>query len=338
MRLWKKGLTGKSQSVRMEIIMAEWRLKVPVVLITYKRLDTTKLVMEKIRQAKPEKLYLISDGPKTSEPTEMQRIQQVRDYMNSAIDWDCDVICDYSEVNQGCKTRIVSGLDNVFKNEECAIIIEDDVLVHDTFFRFCQEMLEYYKDDENIGVIQAMNLCPDYDNGKQQSYYFSRYVETWGWATWKRVWKTYRADTPDYETLRDNKVLEKYWDKWYGGEVIRGIQRVEEGKLQAWDYQFWYTIAKNRQLSIIPAVNLAHNIGFEMSDATHTNGKCIWNFADGEIEFPLALRRDYEVEYDWDKLFSDTYYKKNLVQVAYGFVMSHILDFLKDCGLIKGEK
>lgn len=318
--------------------MADTSLKAPVVLITYKRLDTTKKVFEKIRQARPKKLYLISDGPKKGEEKDAAKIQRVRDYLDSSVDWECEVIRDYSQVNQGCKTRIVSGLDNVFANEEYAVIIEDDVLVHDTFFEFCQEMLEYYKDDEKIGVIQAMNLCAGYDNKKKRSYYFSRYVETWGWATWRRVWKTYRADTPGYKTLRDEKVLEKYWDKWYGGEVIRGIQRVEEGKLQAWDYQFWYTIAKNNQLSVVPAVNLADNIGFMMADATHTGGKCIWEFAAGEMTFPIALRSDYDVESDWDRLFSDTYYKKNFIQTAYGFVMSHILDFLKDCGILKGEK
>lgn len=318
--------------------MADYRLEVPVVLITYKRLDTTKRVFEKIRQARPVKLYLISDGPKTDVPEDAAKIQRVRDYMDSGIDWECEVIRDYSEVNQGCKTRIVTGLDNVFANEEYAIILEDDVLVHDTFFQFCQEMLEYYKDDEKIGVIQAMNLCAGYDSPQGQSYYFSRYVETWGWATWRRVWKTYSVDTPDYERLRDAKVLEKYWDKWYGGEVMRGIQRVEEGKLQAWDYQFWYTIAKNEQLSVVPAVNLADNIGFMMEDATHTSGKCIWKFAEGQMSFPIKLRTDYDVEEEWDRLFSDTYYKKNFIQVAYGFVMSHILDFLKDCGILKGEK
>lgn len=325
--------------------MSEWKLTVPVVLITYKRLDTTKKIFEKIRQAKPQKLYLISDGPKDGEPEEAAKIRRVRDYMDSSVDWECEVICDYSEVNQGCKTRIVSGLDNVFANEEWAIILEDDVLVHDTAFRFLQEMLEYYKDDEKIGVVQAMNLCAGYNNsdksagGNKQSYYFSRYIETWGgWGTWKRVWQTYSVDTPGYEQLRDEKTLENYWDKWYGGEVIRGIQRVEEGKLQAWDYQFWYTIAKNKQLSVIPVVNLADNIGFMMKDATHTSGKCIWEFAAGEMTFPIKLRNDYKVETEWDRLFSDTYYKKNFIQVAYGFVMSRILDFLKDIGVLKGER
>ena len=328
---------GKEQGL-LDDSIKEFHLTVPVVLITYKRLDTTKIVFEQIRKARPEKLYLISDGPKEGAQQDAAKIAAVRDYLDKAVDWDCQVVRDYSEYNQGCKTRIVTGIDHVFENEECAIIIEDDILVHDTFFRFCQEMLEYYKDDDKIGVIQAMNLCPWYEDKPDKSYYLSRYVETWGWATWRRVWKTYRVDTPDYVQMRDNKVLEKYWDKWYGGEVIRGIQRVEEGKLQAWDYQFWYTVAKNRQLSVVPSNNLAENIGFKMKDATHTNGRCIWKFMEGDMEFPLKLRNEYEIEYKWDKLFSDTYYKKNVIQVLYGFVMSHILDFLKDCGIIEGEK
>lgn len=318
--------------------MMDDQLKVPVVLITYKRLDTTKKVFEKIRQEKPQKLYLVSDGPKESEPEDAVKVHRVRDYLNSSVDWECEVVRDYSEVNQGCKTRIVSALDNVFAHEEYAIILEDDVLVHDTMLRFCQEMLEYYKNDDKVGVVQSLNLCADYENPNKRQYYFSRYAQTCGWGTWRRVWQTYSVNTPDYERIRDEKILERYWGKWYGGEVIRGIQRVEEGKLQAWDYQFVYTIARNRQLSVVPAVNLTENIGFMMNDATHTKGKCLWKLTAGEMTFPIKLRDDYEVETEWDRLFSDTYYKKNFIQVAYGFVMSRVLDFLKDLGVLKGEK
>ena len=49
----------------------------------------------------------------------------------------------------GCKKRISSGLDWVFNQVERAIILEDDCKPAESFFRFCDELLELYKDDEH---------------------------------------------------------------------------------------------------------------------------------------------------------------------------------------------
>ena len=108
---------GKEQGI-LDDSIKEFHLTVPVVLITYKRLDTTKIVFEQIRKARPEKLYLISDGPKEGAQQDAAKIAAVRDYLDKAVDWDCQVVRDYSEYNQGCKTRIVTGIDHVFENEE----------------------------------------------------------------------------------------------------------------------------------------------------------------------------------------------------------------------------
>ena len=57
----------------------------------------------------------------------------------------------------GCGRRISSGLDWVFEREEQAIIVEDDCVPELSFFQYCQEMLEYYKDDDRILMVSGNN-------------------------------------------------------------------------------------------------------------------------------------------------------------------------------------
>ena len=214
--------------------MSEFKLEVPVVFIIFNRLDTVQRVFEKIREARPAKLYLISDGAREGAAGEALKVAQVRDYVDGHIDWECEVVRDYADHNIGCKMRIVTGLNNVFAKEEYAIIVEDDILPHDTFFRFCQEMLLRYREDDRIGMVSGCNMCAEYQT--DQAYLFTKIPETWGWATWRRVWETYDVDIPDWEQVKASKYLQKHFGKWHGNEIMRGLDMVVKHGLEAWDY------------------------------------------------------------------------------------------------------
>lgn len=62
----------------------------------------------------------------------------------------------------GCKNRVSSGISWVFEHEEEAIIIEDDVLLDISFFRFCQEMLEHYRNDPKVMMVGAHKKLENY--------------------------------------------------------------------------------------------------------------------------------------------------------------------------------
>ena len=113
-------------------------LGIPVAFIIYKRLETTIRVFDRIKEAAPKRLYLIADGPKVE--TDKDLCLRVRNYVEN-LNWPCDLVKVYSEVNLGCaKTRAIC-LDKVFENEEMAIILEDDTLPDKSFFSFTEELL-----------------------------------------------------------------------------------------------------------------------------------------------------------------------------------------------------
>lgn len=249
--------------------MNEFQLETPVVFIIFKRPDTTEKVFKTIRQAKPSKLLVIADGPREDKPGEAEKCAATRAIIDR-VDWDCEVLKNYAEVNLGCKQRVSSGLDWVFENVEEAIILEDDCLPHPTFFRFCEELLEKYRDDERIMTIGGTNLLIEWKSDLQ-SYYFSNYFHCWGWATWKRIWNYYDIDM---KLWSDSKIKEKVRnviadEKQYLNRK-KYLDDTYSGKVDSWDYQLFFMCLANSGLSIRPSVNLISNIGFS-DEATHTN-------------------------------------------------------------------
>jgi hypothetical protein len=265
-----------------------YKLTTPIAFIVFNRPDTTAKVFEAIRQAQPPKLLIIADGARPDRIGEAEKCQQVREICDR-IDWDCEVLRNYSDPNLGCKKRVSSGLDWVFQQVEAAIILEDDCLPDPTFFPFCQELLEKYRDDQRVMFIGGTN----YQFGKKRSdysYYFSRYNHVWGWASWRRAWQHYDVEMNLLPTIKSGNWLKdilnsdravKHWENTF--------ETVYQNQLNTWDLQWTFACWLQSGLSIIPNVNLVSNIGFGI-DATHTNAMNhpLANMVTAALELPLT--------------------------------------------------
>jgi hypothetical protein len=262
-------------------------MKTPVAFIMFNRPDTTKRVFEAIRQAKPPKLLVIADGPRVDRPGEAEKCAAARAIIND-VDWECEVLTNYSDINLGCKIRVSSGLDWVFSEVEEAIILEDDCLPHPSFFAFCEELLERYRDDTRIGIISGQNNLFGY-RISPYSYYFSKHPYIWGWATWRRSWKYYDSKISLWTEVRNGNWLEnilpnrkavKFWEKIF--------QNAYNGKVDTWDYQWTFACLINNFLCITSNVNLISNIGFAESSTHTTNSDSKFsNLPTQEVTFPL---------------------------------------------------
>ena len=242
-------------------------LKTPVAFLIFKRLDTTERVFQAIRKAKPKKLLVVADGPRTSE--EEEKCQQVRAIIEQ-VDWDCEVLKNYSDTNLGCKKRVSSGLNWVFSEVEEAIILEDDCLPHSSFFRYCATLLDRYRHDERVMAISGDN----FQEGQKRtdySYYFSRYHHCWGWASWRRAWKYWDDNPEKWLKFRNAGLMNLVCDDPYECKHWTGIfNRVFlEGKPDSWAYIWTFACWSQGGLTTLPNVNLVSNIGFG-SDSTHT--------------------------------------------------------------------
>jgi len=263
-----------------------FQLKTPVALIIFNRPETTSRVFEEIRKARPPVLLMVADGPRPNHSNDVEQCAKARAIVEQ-VDWDCQIRKNYLDVNLGCRRRVSSGLDWVFSEVEEAIVLEDDCLPHPTFFQFCEELLQKYRDDDRIGHIGGVNFQFGRRRGPY-SYYFSRYTHIWGWASWRRAWNEYDPNLALWPKFKKEKRLRDF----LGAPSLVGywtniFEKVYQHQIDTWDYQWTFHCWTRNRLAIIPNTNLISNIGFG-EDATHTVRKDKFHGMETEpVIFPL---------------------------------------------------
>jgi hypothetical protein len=262
-------------------------MNAPVALFVFNRPETTARVIEAIRAAAPPLLLVVADGPRPGVPADETACREVRALVDRA-DWSCRVRTNYADANLGCRDRLASGIDWVFDEVPEAILLEDDTLPDPTFFRFADELLGRYREDDRVMCISGDNFQGGRRRGSA-SYYFSRYSHIWGWATWRAAWARYDRDLTRWPHLRADgwlaNILRDPADIKYWTDVF---DRVARGDFDTWDYQWLFTCWAEGGLTVLPNQNLVTNIGFA-SSATHTSGDSpLAELPTEPMEFPLV--------------------------------------------------
>jgi len=282
-----------------QLFTPPYPLNTAVLFLVFNRPDTTRQVFDAIRKAKPPRLYLAADGPREGKAGEARRVEEVREYVTQNVDWDCEVKTLFREENLGCKYAVSSAITWFFDNEEQGIVLEDDCLPSQSFFWFCEEILEKYKNDLRVWHVGGTN--PIDEKASSSSYYFSNYNRIWGWATWRRAWSHYNAEIPDWPDLKRRNILDDLLGGKEGNKYKKIFDDVYTGKIDTWDYQ-WFLIRLLHGAAIIPKVNLISNIGFG-AEATHTLDveSRLSRLSRGEILFPLEHPRYFIVDANRDR-------------------------------------
>lgn len=274
-------------------------LRTPVALLVFNRPQTTARVFDAIRRARPRRLLVVADGPRPSRPGEADACRATRAVVER-VDWPCEVERLYSDENLGCRRRISSGLDWVFERAEEAIVLEDDCLPDPTFFPYCAELLERYRDDERVGFVSGTSYQSGVRRGPH-SYFFSRYPHVWGWAGWRRTWRRYDVGMVRWPELRDAGWLDRLHDRrWVRGFWLRMFDETHAGRNDTWDYQLVFALQAAGALSVTPNVNLVSNIGFGAGATKTTRRNRFAEMPTAPIALPLshppAVARDVEAD------------------------------------------
>lgn len=290
--------------------MEKWKIDVPVFMLFFNRPDTLEKVFESVKKAKPSKLFLTCDGPREGRKDDIENVEKCKAIVEN-IDWECEVHKNYSDVNLGCGMRMYSGLKWAFEYVDRIIVVEDDCVLHQDFYKFSEELLEKYKDDERIFMISAMNHVGKYN--KNGCDYFFGPVCCWGWATWRRAFKDYDFEMTFLNDEYSMKCVQKRYF-YYNDAIKAGRKKMQEyktkKKLSSWTYQNGMLCALNNQTSIIPSVNLVENIGLS-GDAGHSmqdirtvpkSLRCVYYAKTYPLEFPLKHPKYVVEDHEYPKL------------------------------------
>lgn len=248
--------------------IAPAKLQTPVLFLVFNRPEKTAKVFEAIRKARPPRLYVAADGARENRSGEAEKVEMVRQ-IATAVDWPCEVKTFFRDKNLGCKYAVSGGITWFFEQESQGIILEDDCLPSQSFFWYCEELLNCYANDMRIWHICGNNF---YSKKPPNSYSFGGvFGSIWGWATWANRWSKYDVEINAFEESLHLGLLQTA----YGGGIavrsrLKNFLAIRRG-LDTWDYQWVFCRWINSGLTIVPSVNLVENLGFG-SEATHTKG------------------------------------------------------------------
>lgn len=275
--------------------MKPYLVDVPVLLFVFVRPDTLAVVFEEVKKARPSMLFLASDGPRTHKPGDKERIRKSREIVEQ-VDWDCKVYKLYFDTNQGLYQMVQKALDFTFYYTDRCIFLEDDVVPSQSFFPFCAQLLEKYKDDLRINLICGMNHLGEYPE-PTADYFFTDAAAIWGFALWKRTYmefydSCYGRSTYIMKMLRDKTRNRKGFytnlKEYYEKHTVNGHPGGPEFFIRL-------TGCSQNRVNILPARNLIKNIGYG-EGATHSAGDLkllpsrvqkIFDMKVYELEFPL---------------------------------------------------
>ncbi len=267
---------------------------VPVLIIAYKRYDTTRKVVDAVRAAGTREVYFAANAPNPNSPNDERQCSQVRSLIDDFRP-SVKVHTLFRTQHLSAKESIVSAIDWFFDNVHEGIILEDDCVPALSFFPFCGEMLAKYRNEPTVMHIGASNFQPS-QNWDSRSYYFSRYSYIWGWATWRRAWKTFDVTLEELSQHDFGRTVDarfrsdaerSYWCLLY--RYLMG------GQIDTWDYQWNFSVWAKGGYSIVPGVNMVSNIGFgnHATNTTSADSKFA-NLPVREIEFPLQYAESLE--------------------------------------------
>jgi hypothetical protein len=241
----------------------------PIILFTYKRLDTLKLTVEALQKnylASKSDLIIFSDAAKGDKDS--KAVKDVRDYLKSIEGFNSIKIYESKE-NKGLANSIIKGVSQVLETHDSVIVLEDDLVSSPNFLNFMNDSLNFYVDNPQILSIAGFSI--PIKTNSVFDVYFTHRSSSWGWATWKNRWEIIDWEVTDYNSFKKNKTQRNDFNKM-GSDMVSMLDRQMEGKINSWAIRWCYHQFKNKMYSVHPFESKIDNVGFS-PEASNTKEK-----------------------------------------------------------------
>lgn len=248
-------------------------VRAPILIIGYNRPEKIKQLLNILVKVHTSHIYVKIDGPKhKSDSIKINKLKKIVSIFKTKKKNIKSIKIKYEKKNLGLRTNIISGINWVFKSHERCIILEDDILPNNSFFDFCNKMLNIYNQDD--GVMHISGTCFLPNDYQKNDYFFSKMPEVHGWATWRNKWNKLIKSFDLDEIIKKNTINKYYQNKsiskWFLEYLYREINSFP--KKGIWSPWWQLSIIMNDALCINPMKNLVKHDGYLTEDfATHPN-------------------------------------------------------------------
>lgn len=293
--------------------------KTPILFLIFDRKDVTVEAFKKIREYRPNQLFIAADGPRQHKEGENERCEATRNAVLEMIDWECEVKTLFRKENLGCANAVNSAINWFFENVEWGAIIEDDVIVSPDFYKMCEEVMPKYASDSRVMMVTSQCYAPQAKYIANE-YTFSNTVLIWSWATWRRAWSLMDMSMSQWPSTSIMDVI-----KAYG--LFEGLMRfyywsaayklIAHGKpFNSWYTRWALSIMSHKGLCLVPKTNLSKNIGCSGVGGAHYETSDIDPYAHleaGSLQWPLKAPADVRLDKEMQRYERQDFFRIRMI-------------------------
>lgn len=236
----------------------------PIIVYVYNRPEHFKKCIDALAAntlASESELYIVSDGAACIE--HQVAVNQVRAIALAAKGF-LKVHPMFRETNWGVYKSATTADREVIEKHGRIICLEDDIVTAPTFLEFINSGLDYFESDKRICSIAGYCVPIPFPTDYTEKYWFSLVHIPWGFGTWK---DRYDSLDPSWNPLPEiKKDRHVYWKMFlYCTWLLPLLEADKRDQVVAGDARIAGQMLLRAQLTVVPTVSLAKNIGLDGS-------------------------------------------------------------------------
>jgi len=235
----------------------------PIAIFAYNRRDHLSACLTALAENPPaeqSELTIFCDGPKPGDTSgSVEAVRQVaREWVTRSPSAFARITVVEQPANKGLAKSVITGVTEMLQHHDRVIVVEDDLVVSRDFLTFMNQGLDLYESDTEVISIHGFMYAVDVDLGQSV---FLRGADCWGWATWRRGWELFRADSTELlQELRQHPDRDNF--DFHGAFPYTAMMEEQAaGKIDSWAVRWYASAFLANKLTLYPGQSLVGNIG-----------------------------------------------------------------------------
>lgn len=245
----------------------------PVVIFAFNRPKHLSRLLDSLSQNMEfadSELYIYVDGPRNN--TDLKLVEETREVAKqfSGVTEKCLVI---REENLGLGKSLKTGVTEILSKHDKVIVLEDDLIVTDSFLKYMNTGLKKYQLETRVASIHG--YCFGFDQ-PIKSPFFLRGADCLGWATWRDRWesidwdpKLLMAKIQDQDLIREFNLNDSH-------SHFSVLERELKKGFHSWAIYWHASMFSQGRLTLFPGTSLIEYAGADGSGTHVVENSDFW--------------------------------------------------------------